>query len=73
MSNRFKIVIEFVYQRRCRGDIHLRNVIVRDIVEDLYERPYAVSVSGDEDSFAGSDLRTYLVFPIRLNPCDRIF
>ena len=58
------VLVQGVEQGDARGDVQLQNVLLRNIVQVLDQRPETVAVGGDDDLFPGPDLRDDRLLPI---------
>ena len=67
-----KFLVQLVNQRNTRGDIHIDDVGIGNMVEIFDERTEAVPVACDQDVLAGFYSRGDLFVPAREEPRHRI-
>ena len=67
-----QVVRQLVDERDARRDVEADDVVVRDPVEVLHERPEAVAVGGDEDALPVPEVGHDRVVPVRQEAGNRV-
>ncbi|KAJ8525203.1 hypothetical protein ON010_g15912 [Phytophthora cinnamomi] len=64
VRNGLEVLVQVVHERRARGDVEARDLVLRDVVQVLDQRAQAVAVRGNDHLLAGLDGRHNRALPL---------